>query len=286
MSLTDHIIRTRHGDLRVTESAGGGLPIVMLHGSGSTRTVFDQLLASPVADFHRVIAIDLPGHGDSTDAPDPQMTYTLRGLANAVAAVIDALDVHRFALYGWSLGGHVAIELSSFHRGIAGIMLSGAAPVSHGPFAMLRGFHASWDMLLASKENFSPRDVERYAALCYADSLTPALRAAIERADGKSRSIFSRSLLRGEGADQKYAIEHSRVPIAMINGEHDPFVRLSYIAGLDYRMLWESECYVIQGAGHAVFLDAPETFEILLGRFAGDVALRHADEEFQFARSA
>ena len=58
---------------------------------------------------------------------------------------------------------------------VAGLMLTGAPPVSRGPIGMLRGFHASWDMLLASKEVFSARDVERYAQLCYGDNATPEL---------------------------------------------------------------------------------------------------------------
>ena len=169
---------------------------------------------------------------------------------------------------------------------VAGLMLTGAPPVGRGPLGMLRGFHASWDMLLASKERFTPRDVEHYAKLCFGNGVTPELLEAIRRADGRARPVLSRSMMRGECADQKRTVEEAQVPVAMVNGEHDPFVRLGYISGLNYATLWDRHCHVLPGVGHAVFREAPERFNALLMRFAADAEAHRPVHEAPAARSA
>lgn len=260
-------IVTKHADIRLTETDGTGLPIVMLHGSSASRRAFDPLLAGPIGAHHRTIALDLPGHGESGNAHDPAHDYSIPGLAECVADVLAQLRIDRFMLVGWSLGGHVAIELLH-HCNAAGLMLVGTPPVPHGPIGMLRAFHTNWDMLLATKEHYSPRDIERYAHLCYGDNPAPELVDSIRRADGRFRPAVARSMMRGEGVDQKRTVEGANIPIAIVNGENDPFLRQSYFAGLNIANLWDDRVRVIYDAGHAAFRDNPERFTALIMRFA------------------
>lgn len=278
-------IVTRQADIRLTESGGTGMPVLMLHGSSASRRAFDPLLAGPVGERHRVIALDLPGHGESGDARDPAAGYAIPGLADCVAEVLATLRIDQLVVFGWSLGGHVAIELLHRYSGIRGLMLSGTPPVPAGPIGMLRAFHTNWDMLLATKEHFTSRDVERYAHLCYGDEPAPELVEAVRRADGRFRPILARSLMRGEGADQKRTVEEATIPIAIVNGENDPIIRPSYFASLDIPTLWDGRTRVIYDAGHAPFRDNPERFTALLLRFAAH-AEAYRPVEREIARSA
>jgi pimeloyl-ACP methyl ester carboxylesterase len=287
MRRIERTIRTPHAEIRATETDGQGFPVVLLHGSGAERHVFEPQLQGPLGERHRLIALDLPGHGESTDAVDPPSGYTLPGYAQTVGEALKALGVSRAVIFGWSLGGHIGIELMSERPElVAGLMLTGAPPVARGPLGMLRGFHASWDMLLASKETFSERDVERYARLCYGEAATPALKAAIRRSDGRARVFLSRSMMRGDGADQKRAVETAGVPIAIVCGQHDPLVRTSYLAGLSYGTLWDGHVHMLAGAGHAAFRDDPERFNALLLRFAADCEAYTVPLEMPAARRA
>jgi len=272
MSVSHRTIRTSQADLRLSQSSGSGLPIVMIHGSGSSRAVFARQFNSPLADAHRLIAFDLPGHGESSDADDPA-AYSITGLAQSTAELLDSLEIDRAIVFGWSLGGHVAIELASFHRAVAGLMLTGAPPVSKGPFGMLRGFHANWDMLLASKKVYSERDAERFETLCFGDRADPSFRQAILRTDGRLRAAVTRGMMMGKGADQKQVVEQAGFPVAIVNGEHDPLVRLGYFETLAYGSLWE-HCHVIPDTGHAPFWERPDLFNPLLSRFAETVAMQ------------
>jgi pimeloyl-ACP methyl ester carboxylesterase len=276
MTTTDSILSTSNGDISIRQSQGTGMPLLLLHGSGASKDVFHRQFADPMADRYRMIAIDLPGHGASSNADDPQAAYTLQAMANTVGEVIDKLGISHVAVFGWSLGGHVAIELMERHKAVSGVMLTGTPPVSRGPLAMLRAFHTSWDILLTSKEEFSLRDIERFGRLCYDDTIEPAQLHSIARADGRVRTAVFKGLSRGDWSDQKLAVEHAAVPIAIVNGANEPIARLSYVNSLAYNTLWQGQCHVIPYAGHAPFLEAFRAFNPLLDQFVDDVGRQSA----------
>ncbi len=287
MATTDSILETRHARVSVRQSSGTGMPVLMIHGSGASKDVFARQFDHPMADEYHLVALDLPGHGASSDAENPKIAYTMRGFADTVGEVIEQLGLQHVAVFGWSLGGPIAIEMLDGNPAIAGLMLSGTPPVSQGMLAMLRGFHTGWDLMLTSKEVFTPRDVERFGKLCYGDAVAPEFLDAIRRADGRVRTTVFKGLIKGEGADQRHVVEHASVPIAIVNGANEPFARLGYLKGLSYRSLWHDQCHVIADAGHAAFWEAPEAFNPLLQQFVADVG-RHsatAEERSRIAHS-
>ena len=99
-------LETEAGRL-ATMSAGDGPPVVCLHGLGGTKASFLPTV-SALAETNRVIAIDLPGFGDS-DKP-LSASYDAPYFADAAVAALDALGLERADLVGNSMGGRVAIE--------------------------------------------------------------------------------------------------------------------------------------------------------------------------------
>jgi pimeloyl-ACP methyl ester carboxylesterase len=100
-------VSTRKGKLSML-SAGEGDPLICVHGLGGTKASFLPTVAA-LADSHRVIAVDLPGFGDSCKplaAP-----YDAPYFASAVEALMEALDLPRAHVAGNSMGGRVAIEM-------------------------------------------------------------------------------------------------------------------------------------------------------------------------------
>jgi pimeloyl-ACP methyl ester carboxylesterase len=85
-----------------------------------------------------------------------------------------------------------------------------------------------------------------------------------------------RSMMRGDGADQRQTVETSPVPVAIVNGAGDPITRASYLQSLEPASLWENKPHTIAGAGHAPFWETPNVFNGLLHRFMESVALREA----------
>jgi pimeloyl-ACP methyl ester carboxylesterase len=88
--------------------AGTGAAVVAIHGLGATKASFLATVAALAPRF-RVIAIDLPGFGDS-DKP-VGAPYDARYFATAVVQLLDALELDRAHVIGNSLGGRAALEV-------------------------------------------------------------------------------------------------------------------------------------------------------------------------------
>ena len=107
-SLTFGQVKTKYGRVS-TMSAGEGPTIVMLHGLGATKIEFLPKLAALAPNGWRVVAIDLPGFGDS-DKPFPA-PYDAAFFSKWVLATLDAMGIERTHLLGHSMGGRVALEV-------------------------------------------------------------------------------------------------------------------------------------------------------------------------------
>jgi pimeloyl-ACP methyl ester carboxylesterase len=91
------------------ERHGAGEPVVLLHGLGLDRRTWDPIVPLLAAD-REVIAIDLPGFGESPEWPREQ-PRDLESAASALGAVFAALDIGRPHVVGHSLGGLIALKL-------------------------------------------------------------------------------------------------------------------------------------------------------------------------------
>jgi pimeloyl-ACP methyl ester carboxylesterase len=104
-------VATSGARLSIVE-AGTGPPALALHGLGGTKGSFLPTVAALAGRF-RVIAVDLPGFGDS-DKPIGA-AYDPRFFAGAAVDLLDALALDRVHLIGNSLGGRVALEIALRH---------------------------------------------------------------------------------------------------------------------------------------------------------------------------
>lgn len=109
--------------------SGAGAPLVLLHGIGSSRHAWSPVVPALAAHF-TVIAVDLPGFGDSRPVP-AHIEPTPATLAAAVAQLLDDLGLTDPHLAGNSLGGWVALELAAV-RPAASLTLLSPAGLWHG----------------------------------------------------------------------------------------------------------------------------------------------------------
>lgn len=94
------------------EEHGSGAPLVLLHGGLQTiELAFGDTLAE-FAKRHRVIAIELQGHGRT---PDTERDFTLEHLADDVVALLDHLGIEQADVLGFSLGGLAATQVGAAH---------------------------------------------------------------------------------------------------------------------------------------------------------------------------
>jgi 2-succinyl-6-hydroxy-2,4-cyclohexadiene-1-carboxylate synthase len=92
----------RHGDV--------GEPLVFVHGWTGDVTDWRHQIAE-FAPGHRVLAMDLRGHGGS-DAPSDRSSYTIMRMADDVEALIAHAGFERYHLVGHSMGGATVQEIA------------------------------------------------------------------------------------------------------------------------------------------------------------------------------
>jgi pimeloyl-ACP methyl ester carboxylesterase len=278
-STRQQIIATSHGSLAVEESGHSGIPVLLIHGNSFCRGVFRKQMQGQIANNHRFIAFDLPGHGQSSDAPDPERGYTRPGLADTAVELLDKLGVTEAIVFGWSLGGHIGIEMISRFPGMRGLMITGAPPV--GRNNMAQGFKASPQTGVAGKQELSNADIDAFVKGILGESAEAFLQHAVARTDGRFRKRLFEAARAGEGVDQRLAVESSPVPLAVVNGGADHLVNLDYFDTVAYANLWEARCHRLNGLGHAPFWEAPGDFDPVLERFLHDVETGRATRQHE-----
>ena len=270
----EQVLATSHGTVAVVENGHAAPAILLIHGNSSCWQAFTRQFDAEFAVRYRIVAFDLPGHGASADAADPERSYSIPAYADVALEVLAALDIEQAAVLGWSLGGHIGLEIMARWPGLRGLMIVGTPPVAPDPAAIAQAFIASPLMEFAGREDLSPAEAEAYGrAGCgpTVDSI-PALLEAARRTDGRARRRIMNQALAGVGADGRRVAETSSAPLAVVVGADDPFVERSVLLSVDYASLWRGKVHVMAGCGHAPFLDRPAEFNKLLESFLADIS--------------
>lgn len=93
------------------EVSGQGEPIVVLHGAYMDIPTMGAIIPK-LAETHRVYAVELQGHGRTSDV-DRKITY--QSLADDVAAFMDAVGLAKADVFGYSMGGQTGLQLAIRH---------------------------------------------------------------------------------------------------------------------------------------------------------------------------
>ncbi len=97
--------------------AGSGEALVLVHPLGADRGVWQPLMDA-LADVHDVIAVDMPGFGESSELAS-RIVATPEAIGDTILATLDSLGLGRAHVAGISLGGWVALELGKTGRALS-----------------------------------------------------------------------------------------------------------------------------------------------------------------------
>lgn len=251
------------------ESVGSGAPLILLHGWGMHAGLFAPL-AAQLAQTHRAIAIDLPGHGES--AGFEQFADLDRVVDYLVQQLLPVFESGA-TLLGWSLGGLLAQAIAmAYPEYISKLVL-----VCSTPRFILAD---DWSCAIrpAVLENFAAdlqRDdastLSRFLALQFLGSSNQKARLREARSLLLARPRAQRSALTGglsllQHADLRSRLGRIHCSTLIINAEHDTLVPAAagrYLA----EQVSDGRCVIVRGAGHAPFLSHPGVVMQFLDRF-------------------
>lgn len=270
VGVTRKILSTKAGRIAIWERPGRGAPLLYVHGNSASKAAFCDLFAEPALADRHMVAMDLPGSGESPDSETPEAEYNIPAFARTVAAVIAAMKLDRPVLVGWSLGGHVAIEAAGQGVALRGLVLTGTPPGGPGFEEFAATFRQTEVSDVTSSESPTPRKLAAYVDALYGDTReTPEAfyRAAI-RCDGRMRRLMVEHwILAREGVPQRKLVAEWPGPIAAIQGAAEPFFDPTILDGMVWKNLWRGKSQYIAGTGHAPFFEEPRQYATLLAGF-------------------
>jgi pimeloyl-ACP methyl ester carboxylesterase len=211
---------------------GEGPAVLLLHGSNSSLHTWEDW-AEQLTRSHRVVTVDLPGHG--LTGPDPDGRYATRDTVAFLDAFAEAIDLDRFALVGSSMGGRIAWAYTVLHpERVAGLVLVSAAgfPADGPPrlvyrLARLPAVGAVMTRLtprwliaaqlrsaVADPDVLSDTDIDRYADLL--------------RREGNRDAVRTRLLTDPDDEDLRGRLGEIAVPTLVLWGERDTWVPVDH----------------------------------------------------------
>ena len=244
-------------------SAGGpagGPAMLLIHGSGvSARSWTNQLRG--LGDTLPVLAIDLPGHGES----DPSAVASVEEYAQAVEGALDALRHGSVIAVGHSLGGAVAIALAARRpdavRGL--VLLGSCAKIPHtdsvgervlaalpGPLRKIVFFS------MARKILFAP------------GAPAHAVRLGLEELRSCRPETILKDVRAAKAMDLSDQAVRLHVPTLILCGGRDTLTPPALSEHLSW-LIARSRLRIIEGAGHMLPLESPDRVNEEILEFAG-----------------
>lgn len=251
--------------------AGTGRPLVLLHGWATHGGFFALQFADLAASF-QVLAPDLPGHG-ATPVPHP----TVRHQADALRALLNALDLRGALLVGWSMGAMVAWRalLDGARERVAGLVVVDMSPRlcndAGWPWGLrgavqARGPQAA-RLLATDWAAFAPRIARRIlAAGSPHTDLRRWVKGEVARCDAEAMAALWLDLL---AQDFRADLGRLDLPTLILRGglsQLYPAGTADWLA----TALPQAHQVTFAASGHAPHLEEPQRFnEIITGFAAG-----------------
>jgi pimeloyl-ACP methyl ester carboxylesterase len=258
--------RKRDGVALAYEDIGSGSPpLLLVHGWCTDHTFF-----APQIEFfgrdHRVVAVDLRGHGAS-DAP--RQDYTMAGFVADLAWICGELGLERPIVVGHSMGGTIALELAAAHPDLASAIMMIDSVIL--PPAQFMDFLRPLGEALHGPGYLEP--LTHGISGLFLDTDNPARKSQILASMTKMEqqvlaSAFASHLTEYDATE---AIAACRVPIAYIKAA-TPMVDLDRFRAACPRLMTAQTL----GSGHFSPLEVPDQINAMISRF---ISLCPAREE-------
>jgi pimeloyl-ACP methyl ester carboxylesterase len=247
--------------------AGQGVPLVLAHGIGSASDSWERQLEHFARDF-RVVAWDAPGYGGSGDLAAG--TPCAADYADALDQLLGALGIERCHLVGHSLGALIAAAFASRHQHwMLSLTLANAA-AGHGRLDPATRATRLKERL-ADLEAFGPAGLaERRAPRLVGPDASPEAVERVRAVMAKVRPLgYGRAARMLAEGDIFADLDHIDTPTLVMCGTLDRVTTEESNRAIA-KALRGGRFAALPGLGHASYVEAPELFNQVLGRFLAE----------------
>ena len=238
---------------------GKGEVLCLLHGFLENKSMWNPFLKI-LSSHYKVLAIDLPGHGDSLL---PEKELTMQTMAKAVDDILTSKGISNIKFIGHSMGGYVALEYANiFPDKVAGILLLNSTPEADTSERKELRAHG----INVAKKNYKAL-ISMSVANLFSHELRPKLKKEIEHTQNEALKTSRESYISCQKAmslrsDHCDLWEKSSFKKTFILGSQDTLLNADYLIKKFEKNKVES---VVLEGGHMLHL---ENKELLLEHLA------------------
>lgn len=249
---------------------GAGPPVVLLHGLTGSLDYWAPF-AGRLGRRHRVVALDVPGHGGS-DAPEG---FEFESVVDTLAGAVDQLGVTEPALVGHSFGAPLAMVWAA-GRPVPALVL--ASPVGMAPLHLrkarlvmparrvLAGSLGWWETAAATGRVGRRVVFGWFVGMRRLDGLEPADARRMLRGAARAAPVVGAALPALEILDLASLAPRIQARTMIVWGEHD---RSAWNNGPALADALGGEQVVLPGVGHMPMIEAPYSFGLAVQEFLG-----------------
>ncbi|WP_439031503.1 alpha/beta fold hydrolase [Gordonia terrae] len=272
--MTQHFVHTRDGIRISVRDVGDGPGVLLIHGWSLSGEVWDRQIRVLAESGHRVVAMDLRGHGRS-DAP--LHGYDIDSLYRDALEVIEQRGLGATAIVGWSLGGMVALRLAhecpDLTESLVLVATNGVAAARFANFPFGVPPEGPLESLLAA-EHADRISLRRRAVgdPFKGAAPDPHILDWLQRISLQTPSWAARAALRTlMCTEQTHLLEGLSVPVTQIIGTADPALSVRGARWVRERL---DSTLVELDVGHYPMLECPDDFDAALLRGVSAVRSR------------
>ena len=231
--------------------------ILFVHGNSlSSKSFIEQFQSEKFKDL-RLIALDLPGHGDS----EKLNNYNIPVLASYLSGFVKKLALKDFILVGHSLGGHIVSHTLKELDPKAIVLIANTPIATQADIPNL--FLPHPNLALINKYPISKSEVIELINSYF--KTTKDYQAEISdflNTDKNFKTTFVKSLVDAKFENEIELIKQKKIPVLMTTGAEDGFINPEYLESLSLK-LWKDKVHYLPG-GHCLLKDNPNDFNNLL----------------------
>ncbi len=263
-------IKLENCEISYIQSRADGVPVIFLHENSLSASTFKKLLSSDLGEKFRLIAIDLPGHGESKYSDKPVEDYSLPGLVSILKKLAIYLYAENAIFIGHGLGGFIIIEALEDLTWARGVCVFGTPPLS-SVSQIDAAFHPHPGLSALFKGQLSEGEIDNLVNAYIYEDYAQNIKELIKKADYRFRKYYGNWIKTGEFINYKEFLRHCQVPIAILHGEKDNLVNLKYISNIKIESLWRNEVQLISKATHTPQIENFPDFKFCIGEFLKDL---------------
>jgi pimeloyl-ACP methyl ester carboxylesterase len=274
-----HQVEVRGGRINYADLGSGDLPdVVFIHGLGGNWQNWLENIPR-LAQDRRVVALDLPGFGESSA---PRDKISISDYGETVVEFARAVGIEEPAdVIGNSMGGFITAEIGISHPDFARrIVLCSAAGISitnlkrQPVLTSARIVAAITNLTLARVEEMAKRPGLRHIAMAYVfrhpSRIAPDLAYQVLMGAGKPAFIDALDAL--TDYDFRDRLDDVKVPVLLVWGEDDNLVPVKDADEFE-RLIPNARKVVLDDTGHVPMLERPSAFNDLVVEFLAEPEL-------------